>query len=43
MPENGFNTAYNYLNLLNQKDKLFGQNYKLLDLRDPEKYYFENR
>lgn len=43
MPENGFNTAYGYLNALNQKEKLFGQNYKMLDLRDPEKYYIEKK
>jgi len=39
MPEDGFDKAYDYLASLNQKDKLFGQNYKSLDLRDPQKYY----
>jgi cell division protein FtsQ len=43
MPENGFNVAYDYLSALNQKEKLFGQNYKMLDLRDPEKYYMEKK
>ena len=41
MPENSFSLAYDYLNSLNKNKKLFNQNYKLLDLRDSNKYYFE--
>lgn len=41
MPENGFSKAYEYLHLLNKDKKLFDQNYKMLDLRDPNKYYLE--
>lgn len=41
MPENDFELAYDYLNLLNQKAKLFGHCYKTIDLRDHTKYYIE--
>jgi len=41
MPEKGFNEAYDYLNALNKKDKLFNQNYKVINLKDPSKYYLE--
>ncbi len=41
MPENNFNEAYDYLHLMNKNDRLFDQNYKLLDLRDSYKYYLE--
>ena len=41
MPENGFSKAYEYLNNLNIKGKLFGHNYKIIDLRDPQKFYIE--
>lgn len=41
MPENNFNEAYDYLNSLNQKGKLFDQNYKTVNLRDESKYYIE--
>lgn len=43
MPENGFSEAYKYLHLLNKDRKLFDQNYKMLDLRDPNKYYLEKK
>ena len=43
MPENGFREAYEYLHLLNKDKKLFDQNYKMLDLRDPYKYYLEKK
>ncbi len=41
MPETGFITAYDYLNSLDKNNKLFNQNYKMLDLRDSNKYYLE--
>lgn len=41
MPENNFAAAYHYLATLNKNNKLFGNNYKILDLRDIDKYYFE--
>lgn len=41
MPEKGFEEAYDYLNSLNKKDKLFNQNYKIINLQDPNKYYIE--
>jgi cell division protein FtsQ len=41
MPETDFKRAWNYLNKLYAQDKLFGQNYKTLDLRDHQKYYVE--
>ena len=41
MPENNFTTAYRYLSELNKHDRLFGKNYKTIDLRDGTKYYFE--
>lgn len=41
MPEIGFSQAYEYLNALNKKGKLFGQNYKIIDLRDLQKFYIE--
>ena len=41
MPEEEFNKAYDYLHSLNKKNRLFGQDYKVLDLRDPKKYYLE--
>ena len=43
MPENGFNEAYEYLHLLHKDKKLFDQGYKMLDLRDPYKYYLEKK
>ncbi len=43
MPENSFSEAYEYLHLLNKDKKLFDQNYKMLDLRDPNKYYLEKK
>lgn len=43
MPENNFATAYLYLSKLNQSNKLFDQNYKVIDLRDESKYFFEKR
>lgn len=41
MPESDFAVAYQYLAALNKSNKLFGNNYKMLDLRDADKYYFE--
>ena len=41
MPENGFDKALAYLAKMHQSGKLFDQNYKSLDLRDPSKYYVE--
>lgn len=41
MPEVGFIAAYDYLNSLDKNNKLFNQDYKMLDLRDPNKYYLE--
>ncbi len=43
MPENGFAIAYEYLSKLNQSNKLFDQNYKIIDLRDESKYFFEKK
>lgn len=43
MPEHGFAKAYRYLGLLNKKGVLFNQGYKMLDLRDRNKYYLEKR
>ena len=41
MPEEKFGEAYDYLQLLDKNKKLFDQNYKMLDLRDSNKYYLE--
>ena len=41
MPEKGFQEAYDYLNSLNKEGKLFDQNYKVINLKDPGKYYIE--
>lgn len=41
MPEKGFQEAYDYLNSLNKESKLFDQNYKVINLKDPSKYYME--
>ncbi len=41
MPEKGFNEAYDYLNSLNKKGKLFDQNYRIINLKDSSKYYIE--
>ncbi len=41
MPEQGFCEAYSYLNFLDINKKFFDQTYKILDLRDPDKYYLE--
>ncbi|MDA9163860.1 FtsQ-type POTRA domain-containing protein [Rickettsiaceae bacterium] len=41
MPEENFDDAYDYLHSLNKAKKLFDQGYKVLDLRDQEKYYLE--
>jgi cell division protein FtsQ len=41
MPETDFKRAWNYLDKLYTQNKLFGQNYKTLDLRDHQKYYVE--
>lgn len=43
MPEKHFNKAYNYLNDLYAKNKLFNLNINTLDLRDIEKYYLEQK
>jgi len=41
MPEIGFVVAYDYLNSLDKNNKFFNQDYKMLDLRDANKYYLE--
>lgn len=41
MPEIGFVVAYDYLNSLDKNNKFFNQSYKMLDLRDANKYYLE--
>jgi cell division protein FtsQ len=41
MPEAGFALAYEYLNSLDKNNKFFNQGYKMLDLRDANKYYIE--
>ncbi len=41
MPEYDFDRAYKYLSELNENNKLFDQNYKVIDLRDKEKYFLE--
>jgi cell division protein FtsQ len=39
MPESGFSEALDYLDKMAKQKKLFGQKYKMLDLRDSNKYY----
>ncbi|NRB11248.1 MAG: FtsQ-type POTRA domain-containing protein [Rickettsiaceae bacterium] len=41
MPADNFRKAYDYLYALNKKNKLFNQRYKIIDLRNPKKYYIE--
>lgn len=41
MPEADFTQAWQYLVKLAQANKLFNQKYKVIDLRDPAKYYIE--
>lgn len=41
MPEKDFCGALAYLDKMAKQKKLFGQKYKMLDLRDPGKYYIE--
>ncbi len=41
MPESGFEKALEYLSELQKSEKLFDQNLKSLDLRNPSKYYLE--
>jgi cell division protein FtsQ len=41
MPENGFVEALNYLVELDKASKLFNKNYRVIDLRDKDKYYIE--
>jgi len=43
MPENKFDEAYGYLYLLDKRKKLFDQDYKMLDLRNSEKFFLEKR
>lgn len=43
MPEIGFVEAYDYLNSLDKNNKFFNQEYKMLDLRDANKYYMEKK
>lgn len=41
MPEKNFEEALAYLDKMAKQKKLFGQKYKMLDLRDSNKYYIE--
>ncbi len=41
MPELGFDKALDYVDKLNKASKLFNENYKMIDLRDSDKYYIE--
>ncbi|MBP7189798.1 MAG: FtsQ-type POTRA domain-containing protein [Rickettsiaceae bacterium] len=41
MPEINFARAYRYLSKLNEGGKLFDNSYKVIDLRDEAKYFFE--
>lgn len=41
MPESHFASAYEFLSSLDKNNKLFDQSYKMIDLRDPTKYYTE--
>lgn len=41
MPEKNFEEALAYLDKMHKQKKLFGQKYKMLDLRDSNKYYIE--
>lgn len=41
MPEKSFEDAYDYLYLLDKNNKLFDQNYKVINLKDKNKYYIE--
>lgn len=41
MPEIGFVVAFEYIAKLDRAGKLFNQNYKVIDLRDANKYYIE--
>ncbi|MFK7968016.1 MAG: cell division protein FtsQ/DivIB [Rickettsiaceae bacterium] len=41
MPDKAFSEAYEYLHALDKKGKLFNQNYKVINLKDSNKYYIE--
>lgn len=41
LPAKDFEEALKYIDALNKANKLFNQNYKVLDLRDKNKYYIE--
>lgn len=41
MPESDFQAAWSYLQTIHAADKLFGQEYKSIDLRNKDKYFFE--
>ncbi|MCZ6901826.1 MAG: cell division protein FtsQ, partial [Rickettsia endosymbiont of Ixodes persulcatus] len=41
LPEKEFEEGLKYIYALNKANKLFNQNYKVLDLRDRNKYYIE--
>jgi len=41
MPETGFKEALKYIIQLDKASKLFDKNYKVIDLRDKDKYYIE--
>ena len=41
LPQKDFEKALKYVDALNEVSKLFNQNYKVLDLRDKNKYYIE--
>lgn len=42
MPEHGFSNAWKFISELNLQNKLFGNNIKVLDLRNAEKFYIES-
>ncbi len=41
MPEINFDKAYDYINKLHKKGKLFDNNYRVIDLRNNNTYFFE--
>lgn len=43
MPEDNFKNAYNYLQKLFKENKLFNNSIKTIDLRLPDRYFYEKR